>query len=68
MRLARFVGALLTLVLLAVASGPVGTGARTGATAVDTSAWSVLDRGGDAGNHEAQCTAPATSARAAATW
>ena len=70
----RLVAALLSLVLLATASGPVATGAQAGATigaagnyllddefdgtAVDTSVWSVLDRGGDASNHEAQCYVP----------
>ena len=77
MRLARTIGSLLVLAVVGtvvVASGPVATGAQTGAsigaaadylfddefngTAVDTSAWSVLNRGGDASNHEAQCYVP----------
>jgi beta-glucanase (GH16 family) len=57
-----------------VASGPVSAGAQTGAAigaagsytfddefdgaAVDTAAWHVLNRGGDASNHEAQCYLP----------
>lgn len=59
---------------IVVASNPVATGAQTGAaigaasdysfddefsgTAVDTSAWNILNRGGDASNHEAQCYLP----------
>jgi beta-glucanase (GH16 family) len=70
----RLLAALLALALVVTASDPVATGAQAGATigaagnylfddefdgtAVDTSVWSVLSRGGDASNHEAQCYVP----------